>query len=123
MLPAPLTTAGEIDAECGAMNLSDALQAIPSTSSTPPGIGVGELVHVIVRLAESKRAWFITAAQPTATGLQAVGFESGCIRSPGRWFKVTADFFDVVARANAEALVIEVLDPPAPLAAMEDTSL
>ena len=105
------------------MKLSDALLSIAPTSSTHPATGVEQMVHVIVRLAESKRAWFITAAQRTATGLLAVGFESGCIRSPGRWFKVTADFFEVAARANAEALLIEVLDPPTPLAMVEDTSL
>jgi hypothetical protein len=123
MPPAPLTTVREIDAECDSMNLREALRLIARTGSTHEAAGVDHLVHVVVRLAESKRAWFITAAQQTAMGLLAVGFESGCIHSPARWFKLTPDFFDLAARANADQLQIDVLDPPTPLATIEDSSI
>lgn len=104
------------------MTLVDALSAI----TLPPATQDDEhdrFVRVVVRLARSRRTWFITRAELTPGGMRAHGFESGCTHSSARWFTVPSDFFEVAARANAEDLVVDVLGEPTPLAALEDSSI
>jgi hypothetical protein len=105
------------------MTLDDALRSIVPTSATHGAAGDEDTVRVVLRLARSRRTWFITGVERTATGLLAIGFESGCIHSPSRRFRVTSDFFEVAARASAEDLLIELLQRPIPLATIEDASL
>jgi hypothetical protein len=82
-----------------------------------------EDVLAVVRLARSRRTWFVTGASQTSGGLVIEGCEPGCIHSGARRFRVNLDFFEVSARASADELLVEVLVRPTPIGMLEDWSI
>jgi hypothetical protein len=104
------------------MTISDELLFV-AHRERPRTTDDGDIVIAVVRLARSGRTWFITAVDETVNGVQVVGFESGCIHSPERWFRVSVDFFEIAARANADEVLVRALPEPIPLALMEDMSI
>src|SRR5688572_21770179 len=54
-------------------------------------------IIAIVRLRESRRSWFITAVCERQFALEITGYAPGCMHSPGRWFSLQPDFFEVAA--------------------------
>lgn len=102
--------------------LGDALVSVAGRGAIEPTRPEESIVVAIIRLAENGRAWFITSVSPTSEGMRVDGYEPGCEYSDERWFQVSSDFFEIAARANQDRLIVQVLDEPIPLAALEDSA-
>lgn len=89
----------------------------------PPEPTAAAAVIAIVRLRGSGRSWFVTAVHQRQSAMEIVGYAPGCMHSPGRWFSLQPDFFEIAATASGDQLEVELLKRPVPLEMLEDESL
>lgn len=115
------------DRRVAGMNATEALLSIarqrPLETSDHESTDDNAGVVAIVRLASSRRSWFVTEVRRTGCSIEVVGYAPGCMHSAGDWFSLQADFFEIAATASGDQLEVEVLETPVPLEMLEDESL
>jgi len=102
-------------------NDMEALLTLARTASPEPADA--SPVVAIIRLADSRRSWFVTAVRQRNQGLEVVGYAPGCQHRSGGWFCLDPRFFEVAAAATGDRVLVEFLKTPVALDTLEDESL